>query len=132
MILFRLFSNFFIPSNNIWRYLDRADNYDWYNNYDIHHWGDPRWNEYNIEFCYDNFSVHLTYSENGLLMGMNIHENSGNKVFEMWRTDYGKEDEEEDEGEKDAIPGYDIPIVVILVSIVSIIYAIKIKKSRNK
>jgi hypothetical protein len=65
-------------------------------------------------------------------MGMNIHENNGNKVFEMWRTDYGKEDEAEDEGEKDAIPGYDIPIVVILVSIVSIIYAIKIKKSRNK
>jgi len=76
--------------------------------------------------------VHLTYSENGLLMGMNIHENNGNKVFEMWRTDYGKEDEEEDEGEKDAIPVYDIPIVVILVSIVSIIYALKIKKSRNK
>jgi len=125
-------ANFFIPSNNIWRYLDRADNYDWYNNYDIHHWGDPRWNEYNIEFCYDDFRVHLTYSENGLLMGMNIHENDGNKVFEMWRTDYGKEDEEEDEGEKDAIPGYDLPIVVILVSIVSIIYAIKIKKSRNK
>jgi len=125
-------ANFFIPSNEIWRYLDRADNYDWYNNYDIHHLGDPRWNEYNIEFCYDDFRVHLRYSENGLLMGMNIHENDGNKVFEMWRTDYGKEDGEEDEGEKDAIPGYDIPIVVILVSIVSIIYAIKIKKSRNK
>ena len=127
-------ANFFIPSNNVWKYLDRADNYDWYGNYDIHHWDEPMWNEYNIEFCYDDFRVHLRYSSNGILQGMRIHKNyaSNELIFEMWRTDYGKEPGEEDEDEKDAIPGYDIPIVVILVSIVSIIYALKIKKSRNK
>ena len=128
-------ANFFIPSNNVWKYLDRADNYDWYGNYDIHHWDEPMWDEYNIEFCFDDFRVHLTYSSNGILQGMRIHKNyatSNELIFEMWRTDYGKEPDEEDEDEKDAIPGYDIPIVVILVSIVSIIYALKIKKSRNK
>ena len=127
-------ADFFIPYNNIWQYLDKADNFDWYDNYDIHHWSEPVWNEYTIEFSYDNFRVHLRYSVDGILNGMSIQKNYGdnNRIFEMWRTDYEKEKDEEDEGERDAIPGYDIPIIVTLVSIVSIIYAIKIKKSRNK
>lgn len=127
-------AEFFIPSNNIGKYLDRADNYDWFGNYDIHHWYDNYRNEHNIEFCYDDFRVHLIYSSNGILVGMRIHKNSSDYklIFEMWRSDYSDEGDEEGEEERDAIPGYDIPIFIALISIISIISAIRIKKLTKK
>ena len=131
-------ADLFIPSNNLWTYLDKADNYDrfdWFVGYDIHHWYDNHWNEHHIEFSYDDFMVHLTYSTNGILMGMQIFKSSTDmrKIFEMWRSDYKDGDDgEEGEEERDAIPGYDIPIFIAIISIMSIISAIRIKKSRKK
>ena len=130
-------ADLFIPSNNLGVYLDKADNHDWFDwfgNYDIHHWYDYYHNEHNIEFCYDDFRVHLIYSSNGILVGMRMHKNYDNMalVFEMWRSDYTKEDKEGDEEERDAIPGYDIPIFIAIISIMSIISAIRIKKLTKK
>ena len=63
-----------------------------------------------------------------------MHKNYDNMalVFEMWRSDYTKEDKEGDEEERDAIPGYDIPIFIAIISIMSIISAIRIKKLTKK
>lgn len=50
-----------------------------------------------------------------------------------WAKDYEKDDDDDDDdGKKGAIPGYDIPIIIILISVVSIISAIRIKKQRIK
>jgi len=133
-------ADLFIPSNNLGGYLDKADNYDrfdWFGGYDIHHWYDNFRNEHNIEFCYDDFRVHLTYSINGVLVGMRIHKNSADYrlIFEMWRSEKPSSDEGDEEGEeeRDAIPGYDIPIFIAIISIISIISAIRIKKlTKNK
>ena len=130
-------ADLFIPYNNLWTYLDKADNYDrfdWFGGYDIHHWYDNYRNEHNIEFSYDDFRVHLIYSSNGILVGMRIHKNSADYrlIFEMWRSDYTNKDEEGDEEERDAIPGYDITIVITLIAVMSIITAIKVKKLRKK
>ncbi|GAH53363.1 unnamed protein product [marine sediment metagenome] len=55
------------------------------------------------------------------------------RIFEMWRSDYEKDDDDDDDdGKKGAIPSYDIPIITILISVVSIISAIRIKKQRIK
>ncbi len=127
-------ADFFIPYNNLWQYLDKADNFDWHDNYDIHHWYDNYRNEHNIEFSYDDFRVHLRYSSNGILVGMRIHKSSADYklIFEMWRSDYSDKADEEPEDERDAIPGYDILIFIALISIVSIISAIRIKKLTKK
>jgi len=131
---------FFIPSGDIMTYLSRADNYDqehWDSPYDIHHWHDPRWNEYSIEFCYDDFRVHLNYNPNGILNGMMIEKKidkySSQRIFEMWQGEPYEEndDEDEDDEEKRAVPGYDPIIILSLVSVVSIIMAKKIKKSKK-
>jgi hypothetical protein len=130
-------ADLFIPYNNLWTYLDKADNYDrfdWFGGYDIHHWYDNYRNEHNIEFSYDDFRVHLIYSSNGILVGMRIHKSSADYklIFEMWRSDYSDKADEEPEEERDAIPGYDIPIFITLISIMSIISAIRIKKLTKK
>ena len=56
-------------------------------------------------------------------------------IFEMWRSEKPSSDEGDEEGEeeRDAIPGYDIPIFIAIISIMSIISAIRIKKlTKNK
>ena len=66
---------------------------------------------------------------------MNIFKNNVDMrlIFEMWRSDKpSDEDDEEGEEERDAIPGYDIPIFIALISIISIISAIRIQKLRKK
>ena len=76
----------------------------------------------------------MIYSSNGILVGMRIHKNSADfrLIFEMWRSDYSDKADEEPEEERDAIPGYDIPIFIALISIMSIISAIRIKKLTKK
>ena len=129
--------DFFIPSGNIMQYLERADNYDEYwgpNDYDIEHWYETYWNEYNIEFCYDDFRVHLKYMSNGVLLGMMIHKNYGNmeRVFEMWLGEpYEDDDDEDDDEERRAVPGYDLLIIISCMSVVSAIMVKKIKKSKK-
>jgi len=54
------------------------------------------------------------------------------KSFLMWRDDnkdHGGDDEEE---ERDAIPGYDITLVITIIAAMSIITAIRVKKLRKK
>ncbi|MFX1445183.1 MAG: PPC domain-containing protein [Promethearchaeota archaeon] len=128
---------FFIPSGDIMTYLRRADNYDgehWDSKYDIHHWYEPKWNEFSIEFCYDDFRVHLNYNANGVLNGMTIQKNYDNyeRIFEMWRGEpYEENKNEKDNEERRAVPGYDPIIIISLVSIISIIMVRKIKKSKK-
>ncbi len=130
--------DFFIPSGEILQYLGRADNYDgeqWYSTYNIEHWYEPTWNEYSIEFCYDDFRIHLKYDSRGILEGMMIHKNYDGMetVFEMWRGEPYEDsnDDEEDNEDRRAVPGYDPLIIISLVSIVSIIMIKKIKKSKR-
>jgi len=131
-------NDFFIPSGNVMEYLGRADNYDGYwtatNGYNIEHWYESYWGEYSIEFCYDDFRVHLKYRSNGVLEGMIIHKNfNGERIFEMWRGEPYEDDDEDDEDDEErrAVPGYDPLIIISLVSVVSIIIVKKIKKSKK-
>lgn len=130
-------NDFFIPSGNVMQYLSRADNYDgdWATyGYNIEHWYEYYWGEYNIEFCYDDFRVHLKYKSNGVLEGMIIYKNYDGmeRIFEMWRGEpYEDDDDDEDDEERRAVPGYDPLIIISLISLVSIIMVKKIKKSRK-
>ena len=127
-------SDNFIPNNNIMQYLQRADNTDWFNNYNIEHWCDSYWDDYSIEYFYGDFRVRLMYMSNGVLKGMEIDKIDGNweRVFEMWLGEpFDDGGNEEEETEKRAVPGYDLLIMISLISFVSIITAIKMKKSRK-
>ncbi|MFX1394611.1 MAG: hypothetical protein ACFFAH_13680, partial [Promethearchaeota archaeon] len=125
--------DFFIPSGDLWRYFEKADNFDsdW-SSYNIESWYD--WGRYNIKYSFNDFTVHLVYFPTGVLSGMMIYKNyaSYESIFEMWLGDPpDEEEEEEDEEEERSIPGYDIMLIFFVISAISIIYAIKMKKSKK-
>ena len=128
-------ADFFIPKGDMWRYFEKADNFDrdW-TNYDISHWYDWYWYEYHIEYSFSDFTVHLIYMHNGVLKGMMIPKKDATYhriIFEMWLGDPHDDEEEDEEEDERAIPGYDIVLVSFLISVVSIVSAIKIKKSKK-
>jgi len=129
-------ADFFIPSGDIWRYLQKADNFDGdWTGYDISHW--DYWGEYHIEYRFNDFTVELVYFHTGILKGMMISKNyaTNRRIFEMWYgepNDEDEDEEDEDENQNRSIPGYDIILIPFIISIVSIVSAIKIKKSKQK
>ncbi|MFX1258367.1 MAG: hypothetical protein ACFFAN_10945 [Promethearchaeota archaeon] len=137
--------DFFIPSNDIYGYLERADNVDIYttdDKYNIHHGYESEWDEYWIELVYDDFRVDLKYGGDGVLRGMMIHENDaiGQNIFEMWlkSIDDNGEDEGKDEDDNGpenlyvTIPGYDLIVLFSLISVMSLIIGIRFKKIRKR
>ncbi|TFF85199.1 MAG: hypothetical protein EU551_04480 [Promethearchaeota archaeon] len=126
-------SDFFIPANNIMQYLDRADNYDWFNDYGIDHWYSSQWRDYHVFFDYDDFGVELIYMSNGVLSGMMVwRKYDGHRIFEMWYGEPEDDDDEEEEEYQNSIPGYDMIIVISTLSIISVLMVLRFKHSKKK
>ncbi|MFX1453397.1 MAG: hypothetical protein ACFFCM_21360, partial [Promethearchaeota archaeon] len=121
-------------SGDLWRYFEKADNFDsdW-SSYNIEYWYD--WGKYNIEYSFDDFNVNLIYFPSGVLSGMIIYKNYGSheRIFEMWLGNPPEEEEEVENEEEEgrSIPGYDIILICFIISALSIVSAIKIKKSKK-
>ncbi|MBD3256707.1 MAG: hypothetical protein GF383_16555 [Candidatus Lokiarchaeota archaeon] len=126
--------DFFVPNNNMIRYLERADNFDNFESFDIVHWHDSYHWDYKMECKFGDFSVELIYFGSGILKGMIIRKNYGDfgPILEMWYDDYEEEEEEgEDEDEGRRIPGFDIITVLCIVSIASIGFTIRMRKLKK-
>ncbi len=130
---------FFIPNNDIAGYLMNADNVDG-GVFDIsfgQHWEDHR-NEwiYNIRFRFDDFSINMDYNEKGVLVWYSYHSHMYGKDFFRMHMAYDHEPDWGDDFDPwnayIEIPGYDVFILLAVLSCASIIIGIRMKKLKIK
>ncbi|MHA1336659.1 MAG: Loki-CTERM sorting domain-containing protein [Promethearchaeota archaeon] len=131
--------DFFIPNDDVWAYVRDADNINdsyGYIDYNIFTWEDIEYNEVIYEMRFKDFRVELRYDYNGILRALLITKNdySWNWIYGLYIVDWEEDDYDEGSGSNMEdiyvnIPGYDLFMVLAIISVsIVVLYIKRMKK----
>lgn len=119
-------SDFFIPNNNIWDYLWKADNVESGGPYAVDYLNFG--SEAGIRLYYGDYNIILVYNPRGILKSFNIDRTGFGSILSFsLRDDYCEDCDNYNEPGM-MIPGYDLFITLSVCGVVSIVIAVRRRK----
>jgi len=122
--------DFFIPNNDIYKYLQKADNYDSGGDFSIQHY--DYIDSQSIRMWYDEFDIELRFNNDGILEMFSLNRPGYGLILEFFlRNDDCEDCDNYNDGGGMMIPGYDLLITISACCLVSIVLVRRVKRKNN-